>query len=192
MKRITFLSLTLLTICCSTLLSQERNLEKGIWGIQIGINPLGIHNESRLANSISLRSEIGFGFGFSGDSWAIMPQIILEPRYYYNIKRRSNHNKQTRNNSGNYLSINLNYLSGDLSVTSNDIYVYPTAHIIPMYGLRRNIGKNFNFEFAFGVGYGWTFEEYTGVNYDTNETYIESNTTTGVAYGLRLAIGYIF
>lgn len=190
MRKLTFL--TLLLLSTSNLFSQESDLEKSIWGIQVGINPLGIHNESRLAKDISLRSEIGFGFGFSGNSWAVMPQLMLEPRYYYNLNRRNKKNKQTRNNCGNYLSLNLNYLSGELSVKSEDIEVYPNISVIPMYGLRRNIGQNFNFEFAFGIGYGWTFKKYTGVDYITKETYTEKQVEQGVSLGLRLAIGYVF
>ena len=190
MRKLIFL--TLLLLCTSILFSQDIELEKSIWGIQVGVNPLGIHNESRLAKDISLRSEIGFGFGFSGNSWAVMPQLMLEPRYYYNLNRRSKKSKQTRNNSGNYLSINLNYLSGNLSIKSEDVEVYPNISVIPMYGLRRNIGHNFNFEFAFGIGYGWTFKEYTGVDYITNENYTEKQVEEGISLGLRLAIGYAF
>jgi|SRR5574344_234223 hypothetical protein len=191
MRKLTLLAFLL--FYASSVFSQETiGLEKSIWGFQVGINPLGIHNESRLTNEISLRSEIGFGFGFSGDSWAIMPQLMLEPRYYYNLKRRSGKDKQIRNNSGNYLSLNVNYLSGNLSIKSEGVDVYPGISIIPMYGLRRNIGKNFNFEFAFGAGYGWTFKEYTGVDYITSETYTEKVTEHGVSLGLRLSVGYIF
>ncbi len=191
MKKLTFLTFILLYV--SSLFSQETTgLEKSIWGIQVGINPLGIHNESRLTNDISLRREIGFGFGLSGDDWAVMTQLMLEPRYYYNLKRRSSKNKQIRNNSGNYLSLNMNHLSGNLSIKSEGVEVFPAISIIPMYGLRRNIGKNFNFEFAFGLGYGWTFKEYTGVDFITNETYTSKKTEQGVSLGLRLSVGYVF
>jgi hypothetical protein len=56
-----------------------------------------------------------------------------------------------------------------------------------MYGLKRNIGKRFNFELAYGIGYGWIYEEYT---YFNGETHREPD--SGVLANLRLAIGYMF
>ncbi len=57
-----------------------------------------------------------------------------------------------------------------------------------MYGIRRNIGIHFNYEFTFGVGYAWSFHKHTSVI--TNNTYREI--VHDVAYCIRIAIGYRF
>jgi hypothetical protein len=61
--------------------AQNTSVEKSVWGIQLGIHPLSVYNELKLTNSIALRSELGFGFSVSGDQWAVVPTIIVEPRY---------------------------------------------------------------------------------------------------------------
>ncbi len=188
MKKVILISV--LTLFFTDVISQE--VEKSIWGVQMGIHPLSGYNEFKVNNSISLRSEIGFGFGWSGGDWAVMPTLIVEPRYYYNLKRRQKLNKQIRNNSGNYLSAALGYTNGKLAISSQGVEVHSTFNIIPMYGLRRNIGNDFNFEFAFGIGYGWTFKDYTSTYYGTSQTFNVKETEGGIAYGLRLSIGYVF
>ncbi len=168
---------------------QEASVEKSLWGVQVGIHPLSVHNESKLSESLSLRSELGFGFGFSGDSWAVMPEAVVEPRLYYNLKRRMKLGKQIENNSGNYLSLLAGYTLGDAAINSEDVKVYSSFSLIPMYGLRRNMGAHFNFEFAIGLGYGWVFKEDT---YSYAGNYTVKKTEHGLMYGMRLAIGYVF
>lgn len=46
--------------------AQAEGVDKSIWGIQLGIYPILLYNEHRLSNSIALRSEIGFSYGWSG------------------------------------------------------------------------------------------------------------------------------
>lgn len=50
-------------------LGQEESaasVEKSIWGIQLGIDPVSVHNEVRIKNQLALRSELGFGLEYSG------------------------------------------------------------------------------------------------------------------------------
>ncbi|MBN2165047.1 MAG: hypothetical protein JW717_02100 [Marinilabiliaceae bacterium] len=179
--------------------AQNVSVEKSVWGIQLGIYPLSGYNELRLTNNIAIRSEIGFSYGWSGGSgyngtsqWAATPDINIEPRFYYNLNRRSRLEKRIDSNSGNYLSLNVGYGAGALSIKSDNTTVYPSVHIIPMYGLRRKIGNNFNFEFAFGIGYGWIYKEYQVYNFYTNDSYLYKETDNDLTYGIRLAIGFVF
>ncbi|MGQ1946115.1 hypothetical protein ACT3CD_03300 [Geofilum sp. OHC36d9] len=178
--------------------AQDAGVEKSVWGVQLGIYPISLYNEYRLTNSLALRSEIGFSYGWSGGGgidasnyWAIIPNINLEPRFYYNFKRRNRLNKRIDGNSGNYLSVNVGYTAGGFAIAKNT-EVYSSFNLIPTYGLRRNIGKKFNFEFAFGVGHSWTFKKFDYVNFITREIETYDETVSEVAYGLRLSIGYIF
>jgi hypothetical protein len=169
---------------------RSESVEKSIWGMELGLPPLAVYNESRIADKFSLRSEFSLGFAWqSGNEtqWAVIPVIQIEPRYYHNIKRRAEKGKRIDGNSGNFLSL---VVGGDpgVGIKSKNIDLYPGIFLIPMYGFRRNIGLHFNYEFAFGVGYAWTFQKYTGIF--SGETY---NVTTGeVVPGIRIAIGYVF
>jgi hypothetical protein len=75
--------------------AQEKDVEKNIFGVQLGIYPVSFYNEYRLVKFIALRSEIGFSFEYSSNLWDITPDINLEPRFYYNLNRRNNLNKVT-------------------------------------------------------------------------------------------------
>jgi len=165
-------------------------VKKSIWGVQVGILPLAVYQESRLTNSIALRSEISLGFGYgksnSGSSWVFAPIFNIEPRYYYNLEKRIRKDKNTVNNSANYLALNLRYIP-ELNLKSADID--PSISCIPTFGMRRNIGAGFNYELALGVGVGAYFKE-RPVSWQTRET--ETYTDYDVAVALRLAIGYTF
>ncbi len=181
------------------MIAQEPSVENSIWGIQLGVYPISMYNELKITNSISLRSEIGFSYawtssnGINGSNqWAVTPDINIEPRYYYNLKRRNSLEKRIDNNSGNYLSLNLGYCAGNLAIKSKNTDVNSSIHIIPMYGLRRNIGKRFNSEFAIGIGYSRVFKEYHYVDYITQQPNSYKYSESGVTYGIRLAIGYCY
>jgi len=196
MKQLTLLFLLLLPFVKS--FAQDTSVEKSLWGVQMGVHPLSFYNETALSNSITLRSELGFGFAYSSSSisgteqWAVVPTVIVEPRYYYNLNRRTRLKKRTDWNSGNYLSLNLGYELGAFAITSKDTEVFSSVHLIPMYGFRRNMGAKFNFEMAFGIGGAWTFEDYVLTDYNTQKPITVNETDFDVAYGLRLAIGYVF
>ncbi|HTO14979.1 MAG TPA: hypothetical protein VLZ83_04375 [Edaphocola sp.] len=171
--------------------AQDISVEKSIWGVQAGIYPLSVYNESKLNDNISLRSEVFLGFGWSSgyssnSTWAISPYINAEPRWYYNLLRRTKKSKRTDNNSGNYLSIQVGYQPG-FGMSSDNANFNPALYAIPTYGLRRNIGKHFNFETALGLGYGWVFNEYKSMY---GNSYRE--TERGRTYSIRFAVGYVF
>lgn len=175
------------------LFAQTNSVEKNIWGVQVGIYPLSFYNEVKLSNNIALRSELWMGFGWSGNGynynssyWEILPYIQVEPRWYYNLERRASKAKQTKVNSGNYLSLQIGSQPG-FGKTSDNVTLHPSVYIAPMYGLRREIGKNFNFETGLGYLYGWQFETYSSLNGIT-----QHNTTTISSLNFRLSIGYNF
>ena len=174
--------------------AQEVSVEKNLWGIQTLIFPLSVYNEAKLTPNIALRSELVWGFGWTGNGsyhdnsvqWAVIPYLGIEPRYYYNLNRRKQKGKRIDGNSGNYLSLYTGFQPG-FGITSKNVDLFPVVYIVPSYGLRRNIGKHFNFEAAFGIGYGWEFEKYT---YPGGRDY--RNTDSGTVYNVRLAFGYMF
>jgi hypothetical protein len=75
--------------------AQDTSVEKSIFGIQTGFSGIWINNESRLSNSLALRSEIGIendfavGDHYSGAGFILQPVLTIEPRYYYNLEKRN-------------------------------------------------------------------------------------------------------
>ena len=108
------------------------------------------------------------------------PVISIEPRWYYNLTKRDSKGKNTSFNSGNFVSVSIGY-SPDWIIfsTTDNLTIDNVITIIPTWGIRRNIGKHFNYEVGGGIGYAYSFK---------NNGYAEND----VAYNLYLKIGYIF
>jgi len=182
-----------ITICVVTLISKAQNasVEKTIFGIQVGVVGIWFYNESKLANSIALRSEIGLESNFEEYTEAtfyLAPVIALEPKWYYNLKKRNSKGKDTSWNSGNFVSIEINYVPDWIVIP----FKYPNwvphysyqISIIPTWGIRRNIGNHFNYEAGLGIGWEYIFKK---DDYPYN-----LNTGSFIAINLHLRIGYRF
>jgi hypothetical protein len=181
--------------------AQEVSIEKSIFGIQTGF---GVHagiwfnNESKLSNSIALRSEIGLendftvGDHYDGAGFILQPVLTVEPRYYYNLEKRNSKGKKTANNSGNYISIKTSY-HPDWFVINLADNVTKTADlaIVPTWGLKRQIGSHFSYETAVGFGYRVVYlkeNSFNGMATNVDGAY---NRNQYIPY-LHIGIGYIF
>jgi len=184
-----FLSLTLITITLS-IKAQNTSVEKSTFGIQTGPIGIWIHNESKLSNAFALRSELGIDFSFYNNTILndapdifIVPVISIEPRWYYNLNKRVKKSRRIDGNSGNFVSIKISYHPDLLLTKIDDRFNFLSdISIVPTWGIRRNIGKHFNYETAIGVGYIKVFKE--------ANTIITSE--PDVAVNLHLRIGYRF
>ncbi|MDR1722408.1 MAG: hypothetical protein LBR84_00525 [Tannerella sp.] len=143
---------------------------ESVWGLQAGLGGLWINNERRLGDVFTIKSEINLTGAYSrnsaiyvdpgshevsagnGESYAIVPLIAAAPRWYYNLKRRAAKGRNTANNAADYLSIELTVNPG-FAIISNNTDVEPAISIIPVWGLRRNLSRHFNFELSGGIGY---------------------------------------
>jgi hypothetical protein len=70
------------------------------FSIQTGLG-IWINNETKLSNSIALRSEIGiehdfFCYQYDGAGFILQPVLTLEPRYYYNLENRNSEEKNIK------------------------------------------------------------------------------------------------
>jgi hypothetical protein len=149
--------------------SQENNKSEDVFGLKVGLIGGWFNYEKSLNNNFTLNSEIGYEGGFlkgTNDKvdYVFTSVFSLEPRYYYNFDKRQEKNKETKNNSANYLGLEIFYVP-DLLSSSNrkSIDVNKSLSIIPKYGLRRSISDNLVFEFAFGVGYAFGENNINGV-----------------------------
>jgi hypothetical protein len=188
-----FLGLNLNATC------QTVGVEKTFFSIQTGLAGIWINNETKLSNSIALRSEIGIehdffvGDQYDGAGFILQPVLTLEPRYYYNLEKRNSRGKKTSNNSGNYLSLKTSY-HPDWFVLNLDENITKTADlsIIPTWGIKRQIGSNFTYETGLGLGYRIVYLKpnyYNGSSQNVDD--VSTNRNQYTPY-LHLRIGYTF
>jgi hypothetical protein len=169
--------------------SQEVSVEKSVFGVQTGFLGIWVHDEIRIASELALRLEIGLDAGIWGGTYyektgfLLTPVLTAEPRWYYNLAARDSRSKEVDGNSGNFISVKMSF-HPDWFVISNydDLNKISDVSIIPTWGIRRNMGINFNYEAGVGVGYRYIFAKKAG--YPENEG--------SVAYNIHLRIGYKF
>lgn len=189
-----------LALCGLTFMAKSQNasVEESTYGIQAGFLGIWVHNEKKLSNEIALRGEIGFDVGITGSSFLnseiggpnynktslfFTPVVTLEPRWYYNLKKRLSKSRKIEGNSGNFVSIKTSYNPDWFLISSNDnIMVINQISIIPTWGVRRNIGNHFTFESGIGLGYRYIFAKSAGYRDNQSEG----------ALNLHLRIGYRF
>ncbi|WP_281239951.1 hypothetical protein [Flavobacterium praedii] len=178
---------------------QTVGVEKTFFSIQTGLAGIWINNETKLSNSIALRSEIGIehdffvGDQYDGAGFILQPVLTLEPRYYYNLEKRNSRGKKTSKNSGNYLSLKTSY-HPDWFVLNLDENITKTADlsIIPTWGIKRQIGSNFTYETGLGLGYRIVYLKpnyYNGSSQNVDD--VSTNRNQYTPY-LHLRIGYTF
>jgi hypothetical protein len=105
--------------------AQKVSVEKSTYGIQTGYLGIWVYNEFKLSNQVAFRSELGLASGTFGSElgvtygvfddfshsgeFIISPIITLEPRWYYNLNKRSSKMRDIGGNSGNFISLKANY-----------------------------------------------------------------------------------
>ena len=108
-------TLLTLTLCALTFIAKSQNtsVERSTSGLQTGVLGIWAYNEARLSSTIALRTEVGFDFGIwettffdsYNSPFLLTPVIVLEPRFYYNLKKRSENSKRIDDNSGNFIAL---------------------------------------------------------------------------------------
>lgn len=179
----------LIGLLSQTVQAQEAQVEKSIFGIQTGYFGIWANNESRLSKLIALRSEVGLDASLAGGSFyggtvfSMYPTISVEPRWYYNLNKRARKSKTTANNSGNFLSVK-NSFRPDWFVLSTDGASDTFADVLvePTWGIRRNIGKHFNYELGTGIYFRYVLWKREG--FPSNDLEAGPN--------LNLRVGYTF
>ncbi|AZB32172.1 MULTISPECIES: hypothetical protein [Chryseobacterium] len=181
-KQLYLISFALLSIYG---MAQDNNVEKNITGAQIGLFGLDFYNETKIANRTTLRLEASlFPAIWGGDlygktGFAFYPSFTLQPKYYYNISKRAENGRNTKNNSANYVGLQIRYIPDWFVISNaNNVSLSNQVNVIPTYGFRRNFANNFNYEFRAGLGIGTAFT--------TN------NNVTEAVFDLSFKIGYDF
>lgn len=175
---------------------ETATVEKSMFNVQAGLIGLWVSHEARLSNRWALHSEVGlelwtyktYNYNTAGETRSksvLVPGITVEPRWYYNIEKRGRKGKYTGQNSANFATVSVRYFPDAFILGSHPegLYVPNQISITPKWGIRRSIAKsNFNYEFAFGIGYlGYLSKEHNNIN-ENSDVYID----------LHARIGYTF
>jgi hypothetical protein len=141
--------------------------------LKITIFDPGISYEKRIArlHTISGRAELNTSIelGYSdaiGKTSRVYfdPGLVVNYRYYYNLTRRFNKERNTLHNNGNFFGV-MAATHVTKQPLSNNYYedkrrLYNT--VLAIWGLQRNYGKRFSLEFTTGFGYGFAKSTFAG------------------------------
>ena len=184
-NRILFSVLVLFPIAMQAQETSEASVEQSIFGIQAGRLGVWGYNESKLTNTIALRSEIGFEitnvylFNITQGNELFIPLVlVIEPRYYFDLKKLNSKGLSIENNAASFFSLKIRYHAGWLMLSGKQP---SNLQIIPTFASRTNIGKNFNFEIGGGMGYQYIFT-----------SNLKEEEKDFWAFNLVLRIGYLF
>jgi hypothetical protein len=166
-------------------MSQSASVERSVFGIQAGWG-IWIHQESRLANQLALRSELGVHTRIRGGNlyekpkFVMSPVLTLEPRWYYNLDNRVRKEKRIDGNSGDFVSLKASWHPDWFrNSTADNINNLSDVALVPTWGLRRHIGQHITFETGIGVGVRLVFAEYAGVRENEFKSVVNLNIRIG-------------
>lgn len=169
------------------LAQQSAQVEQSTFGVQVALGAW-TYAELGLTDQIALRSEFGFDSGIFGSSvlsrtvFVLFPVLSLEPKWYYNFEKRAEKSTLSDNNA-DYLSINLQHHPDWFTIGDDDgVILIKDVSVMATWGIRRNIGKHFNYEIGLGFGYRYLFAKDAGFRKDEDETFVH----------IKARIGYRF
>jgi hypothetical protein len=146
------------------LYAQEASVEKSINNLQTGLLGLWINHETRIGKELTIRLETGFDVDFvlngiyDTPGFVATHVITAEPRWYYQLDKRTRLQKSIAGNSGTFLSLKTSFHPGWIVITGKeDLDIRPQISAIPTIGIRRSKTNGFNYEFGFGLGVHHTF-----------------------------------
>lgn len=118
--------------------------------------------------------------GETKDFYILQPVLSVQPRYYYNLKKRENKNLKTTNNSANFLAFDIAYNSSLGNISNEDVHYYDSFAFSPIWSIRRNISDS-KFVYEAGIGLSLFY-------------YLKSNTNqrTDLSPKFNVGIGYVF
>jgi len=148
------------------------SVEKSLFNVQVGAIGFYVSNEARISNRWALRTELGLdmwfyetynwnSYGDSKKGAILAPSIGLEPRWYYNLKKRAGKGKNIENNSASFVTLAIKYYSDAFKIGGPDgLYIPNQVSFVPKWGIRRAIAKsNFNYELGIGIGPIWYLDK---------------------------------
>jgi hypothetical protein len=155
----------LLAICfcfITTLYGQTKKAVTSLTKLDLGLQGIGFSYEPKLFHNstIDLCAGVGGGYDiYEGGQFTYYPlrpalYLSLTPKYFYNIQRRINKERNTLLNSANYFGVRIKYVKTfspqtDLYKPISDEAVLTNIH----WGIQRSIGGHWLFNTHAGVGF---------------------------------------
>lgn len=142
-------------------LSAQVSVEPAMTGMQFNLSNIAVYHERALSDRATIRFQAELGLEIEGTSFGenvdvdfyLTPTLRAEPRYYYNLDKRETKGKRTTNNGGNFLSLKTEYqLPFHLVKTDGDRRLRGHLSLIPRWGIRRDLGRGWDFELGLGAG----------------------------------------
>lgn len=160
----------------------------------IGSISPNISAEFKLGSSpFSINTKLSCSFLFSNavdfflTQFRVSPQVVVDGRYYYNLKRRMLMGKSGNGLSANYFSLGMIYRGLFINNTYDGNSYNHNGNFVGMIagtGIQRLISEHLYFDANFSFGYGKNFyhDHYTQQNSSAYKT----------IYNLELGVGYRF
>jgi hypothetical protein len=99
-----------------------------------------------------LNPAIDLTYGENGFIYIISPFADFQQKWFYNLNKRNGKNRNTENNSGNFVSLRFitrgNSIAENVNRTSDFDFAFG-----PTWGIQRKYGKNFHLLFDIGPQY---------------------------------------
>lgn len=161
MKTLLTTFVLLFTISLSAQDDVTATVAPSITSLQFNLGAIHLVHERGLSDKITLRLEAGIQQQFryispetspSSSYYGLRPVISVGGRYYYNLDRRVEKGKRTENNSGNFFGLIARYRPDFFVYNTNEnINAVDYFNATAQWGMRRQLGRHFDFEFTAGM-----------------------------------------
>lgn len=190
MKKFPFIILSFLLFQTSKA-QDSVSVEKSLIGASISpFGSLSFEYENKLSKEWTLLSQaiIDYSYSSARNGYSVRPYIGLEPRWYYNLDRRTRLAKNTKFNTGNYWSLDVDFRPKLVLATNQSNYSLENiVYFLPSYGMRRTISKKLYFDGSFYVGMSYV----SGYEYKSalNSEFYSIYNGPYYNFGIKLRIG---
>lgn len=140
-------------------------------GLHFLLTATGLNYERKLANrhTFSIQTQLAYSVAVSATKtyysngtskssssayFAVLPQVAVNYRFYYNLAKRVNRGKSIFGNSGNYFTVIATFGFKPIYSNYQNKFSFVTT-VGPAWGLHRTYKKNVDINFSIGLGYGY-------------------------------------
>ncbi len=141
-------------LCAALMFAQSnKNVEDQLFKVN-ALTP-GISYEIGLGQNTTLNFDALLGFALAGGTdrntdFGLFPGLQADFRYFTNMERRKRKRKNITGNSGNYLSLTNQLLSGDPLIGNLDYDTSYFYNVAVLYGIQRTRPRGFYWGVSFG------------------------------------------
>lgn len=150
----------ILVLFAINIFAQEGN--KTVSKFRLNILSPGISYENTITDKSTLNFDANLSIGYIKNNQTnnIITSTYFrgQYRYYYNILKRENTNKNISNNSSNFIALNSSYYFKSLN-DKNAISIYDGLTLGGVWGIQRSYKSGLNINFITGLGYNFTTEK---------------------------------